>query len=61
MSPNLFVSKLVKEFNIPQAKAEEIVNPVRANLSDMHQAYLLDKVNELLEKFSNIATTSTEQ
>lgn len=61
MSPNYFESKLVKDFEIPQVIAEEIVKPVRENISDMHQAYLLDKVNDLLGKISEIATTSADE
>lgn len=59
LSPIVLERKLLNEYKIPAELVEEIVKPIFKNRADMHQAYLMEKVTELLNIMDNITTTET--
>lgn len=56
ISPSTLERKLHDSYDIPQKLVSEIVNPIRDNISEMHQAYMQKQINELFNIFSSITS-----
>ncbi len=54
-SPDMLENKLRKEYGLSVKTTDEIVNLVKDNITEMHQAYMLNQINKLLNQMSTLS------